>query len=114
MEGIVHCPHAPDAGCECRKPRPGLIEKACREFSVEAIDAPFVGDRVTDLVAARAAGCRPIFVRSGSGTEADLGADWPEVPRFDDLAAATEWLLRPVPVGQAFGKPSGLESAGVE
>ena len=95
VEAVFFCPHAPDAGCDCRKPRTGLIDRARRELGVDPLGALFVGDRVSDLMAARGAGCCPIFVRSGRGVEAELGEEWEDVLRFDDLAAVVEALLSP-------------------
>ena len=74
IDGIFTCPHLPTDGCDCRKPRPGLIRQAERALGVEARGAPFVGDRASDLRAARAAGCRPVLVRSGRGFS-ELAAD---------------------------------------
>lgn len=93
VDAVLVCPHAPEAGCACRKPRPGLIERAARELGLDPRGAPFVGDRRTDLEAARAAGCRPIWVRSGAGREEELGPEWSDVPRLGDLAEAAAALL---------------------
>jgi len=67
IDGIFICPHLPADGCDCRKPKPGLIRQAERALGLNARDAPFVGDRASDLGAARAAGCRPVLVESGLG-----------------------------------------------
>ncbi len=93
IAGIYHCPHAPASQCDCRKPRTGLIERARLELGLEIRGAPLVGDRASDLSAAHAAGCRPIFVRSGVGIEADLAEEWCDVARFDDLASVADALL---------------------
>lgn len=67
IDGIFVCPHRPDEGCDCRKPAPGLFRQAELTLGVVARGAPFVGDRASDLRAARAAGCRPVLVESGKG-----------------------------------------------
>ncbi len=53
-----YCPHHPGEGCLCRKPLPGLILAAADLYSMELKRTPFIGDRPTDLEAARRAGCR--------------------------------------------------------
>jgi D-glycero-D-manno-heptose 1,7-bisphosphate phosphatase len=94
IAGIFHCPHLPESGCDCRKPRPGLIERAESVLGVRAGGAPLVGDKESDLVAARRAGCRPILVRTGHGgqwqpQESELG----RVEVCRDLAQAVERIL---------------------
>ena len=93
LAGVYYCPHLPEDGCECRKPKPGLFRALERELGVSVEGAPYIGDRVSDIAAAEAVGARPILVRTGTGaaTEALLGAR--RVPVFDDLAAAARSLL---------------------
>lgn len=94
LAGIYYCPHGPDEGCGCRKPAPGLIHRACADLGLEAELAPLIGDRVTDVAAARAAGCRPILVRSGLQGPDDIDdAAWREVEIFEDLAEAAQALI---------------------
>ena len=63
---VYVCPHDDTAGCYCRKPAPGLLTRAMRDAGVEPSDAWMVGDHDTDLLAARAAGCRVrVHARSG-------------------------------------------------
>jgi D-glycero-D-manno-heptose 1,7-bisphosphate phosphatase len=93
LAGIYHCPHHPDAGCDCRKPKTGLLQRVESDFGCSLAGVPFVGDRFSDLDAARAVGARAILVRTGTGaaTEAALGERAVEV--FDDLAAAARAIL---------------------
>jgi D-glycero-D-manno-heptose 1,7-bisphosphate phosphatase len=65
IAAIYACPHRPDEGCGCRKPSPGLLLAAARDFNISLSDVVFVGDQTTDLDAARRAGCRSILVTSG-------------------------------------------------
>jgi D-glycero-D-manno-heptose 1,7-bisphosphate phosphatase len=92
LAGVYYCPHLPDAGCDCRKPRPGMLRALERELGVSVRGAPFIGDRMSDIEAAEGVGARPILVRTGTGvaTEALLGG---RVPVFDDLAAVARSLL---------------------
>ena len=93
LAGVYYCPHLPDAGCECRKPKPGMFRALERELGVSVIGAPYIGDRMSDVEAAEVVGARPMLVRTGTGaaTVALLGAR--SVPVFDDLAAAARSLL---------------------
>jgi D-glycero-D-manno-heptose 1,7-bisphosphate phosphatase len=90
ITAIYYCPHLPDAGCDCRKPRTGMLRRLQAELGVSLVDAPFVGDRPSDVEAARTVGARPILVRTGTGmaTERQLGDRDLEV--FADLRDAAE------------------------
>ncbi len=92
---IVYCPHHPDAGCDCRKPLPGLLKQLSRKYGVPLDNVPVIGDSVRDIDAALAVGARPILVRTGNGVRtgkvlSDRGVD---VDTFDDLGAATDALV---------------------
>jgi D-glycero-D-manno-heptose 1,7-bisphosphate phosphatase len=93
LAGVYYCPHHPDAGCDCRKPKTGLLRRLERDLGVSLEGVPFVGDRLSDVGAADAVGARAILVRTGTGaaTVRALGARHIEV--FDDLAAAARALI---------------------
>jgi len=93
---IEVCPHGPSDGCACRKPGPGLLHRLGRHFGVALDGVPVIGDSLRDLEAARAAGARPILVRTGNGrrTEAALPATLANTEVFDDLSAAAAALIR--------------------
>jgi len=65
LDGFYLCPHHPDDGCACRKPRPGLLQQAAQDHNLMLEKCLFVGDAITDFQAARAAGCAGLLVRSG-------------------------------------------------
>jgi D-glycero-D-manno-heptose 1,7-bisphosphate phosphatase len=87
IDGIYHCPHLPEDGCDCRKPRPGLLRAAAAAVGAALTGIPFVGDKLADVEAARAVGARPILVGERVG-ETPAG-----VERFPDLAAAAAALI---------------------
>lgn len=94
LAGIFVCPHGPDEGCPCRKPRPGLLHEVERRLGVSLAGVPMIGDKATDLEAARTAGCRPILVRTGKGAATEVAATGlAEATIFDDLAAAATHLI---------------------
>ncbi|MCG6898311.1 MAG: D-glycero-beta-D-manno-heptose 1,7-bisphosphate 7-phosphatase [Thiocapsa sp.] len=96
VEMIVYCPHAPDEGCRCRKPRPGMLEEIGRRLSVDLAGVPFIGDSLGDIAAARAAGALPWLVRTGKGERALASGsrELAGVPVYRDLASAADELLR--------------------
>lgn len=94
VDAYFFCPHGPDDGCACRKPRGGLLTAIAVRLGLDLAQTPFIGDRVSDAEAARAAGACPLLVRSGlSAPDAQALARIGEVPVYDDLAAAIDALL---------------------
>jgi D-glycero-D-manno-heptose 1,7-bisphosphate phosphatase len=65
VDAILVCPHRRDAGCECRKPKPGLIHRGAADWGIDVRHSYLVGDRATDIVAGRAAGLYTIFLDRG-------------------------------------------------
>ncbi len=98
VDGIYYCPHTSEDECECRKPKPGLLQRAAREHGLELGRSFVVGDRYRDVELAHGVGSRGILVRTGygAGEIASHAAGWPVPPDFvaDDLAAAVDWILR--------------------
>lgn len=94
IDAIFFCPHAEDAGCACRKPRPGLLEEIARRFNVGLQGVPCIGDSLRDLQAAAAVGARPMLVLTGKGRKTrDEGELPPGTEVFSDLAEAVQALL---------------------
>ncbi|GGW12731.1 hypothetical protein GCM10018980_05640 [Streptomyces capoamus] len=94
------CPHTPEAGCACRKPRPGLVHRAAGRLGVPAAECLVIGDIAADVLAARAAGARGVLVPNAATAPA-------EVARFatesapDALTAVRAALIEAgVPVGR--------------
>lgn len=102
MDGVYYCPHHPDVGCDCRKPQPGLLYRAARELELDLARSYLIGDAVSDVEAALAAGCRPILVLTGRGREQQAllkCRGFNHVPVVRDLAAAAAliWAEQEVP-----------------
>jgi D-glycero-D-manno-heptose 1,7-bisphosphate phosphatase len=72
IEGELCCPHLADAGCDCRKPAPGLLRRTREEYRVDLRQAIFVGDSTKDVQTAATVGMPSIMVLSGLGRVADL------------------------------------------
>jgi D-glycero-D-manno-heptose 1,7-bisphosphate phosphatase len=98
IDGFYYCPHVSADGCDCRKPKSGMLDRAAREFSLDIGRSFVVGDRYVDMELAHRAGARGVFVRTGYG-EGELawhGVNWPRQPEYiaSDLGAAADWILR--------------------
>lgn len=72
LDDIRVCPHDNHHRCACRKPKPGLLLEAARDWRLALADCWMVGDRAKDVEAGEAAGCRTL--RIGAGALPDLGA----------------------------------------
>ncbi|WP_028775953.1 HAD-IIIA family hydrolase [Shimazuella kribbensis] len=92
------CPHTAEEGCSCRKPSTGLLERAAKEHQIDLKNSVVIGDRWSDMVAARQAGCLCILVQTGAGREAmrkyrhkwvHMQADY----TAKNLKHAVNWLL---------------------
>ena len=90
---IVYCPHGPDEGCDCRKPKPGMLHTIARHYSVDLPGLWFVGDSKGDLQAASAVDSQPVLVKTGKGHKTLNGELPPGTLIFDDLAAVAAELI---------------------
>jgi len=79
LDAIRVCPHDDGDGCDCRKPRPGLLTAAARDLDLDLALSYMVGDRWRDIGAGRAAGCRTIRIAAAY--------DEPDGPEPDHVAA---------------------------
>jgi D-glycero-D-manno-heptose 1,7-bisphosphate phosphatase len=98
VDAVFFCPHAPEDGCDCRKPLPGLFQQIALRYGMKLDEVPVVGDTLRDLQAGVAAGCQPHFVRTGKGALLDaagLNALQQQVPGTQvhaNLVAFVEYL----------------------
>jgi D-glycero-D-manno-heptose 1,7-bisphosphate phosphatase len=74
VDAILVCPHAPEEGCGCRKPAPGLARAAAERFGFDPADAFVVGDHAGDMGMGRTIGATTIFVRTGHGPDEEEAA----------------------------------------
>ena len=68
LQGFYYCPHGPDEGCACRKPRAGMLTRAAAEHSVDLAASWMIGDILDDVEAGARAGCRTILIDNGNET----------------------------------------------
>lgn len=64
-DAIELCPHRQDENCACRKPKPGMIHAAAKLLDIDLTASVVVGDRWSDMVAGKAAGCYTVFIDRG-------------------------------------------------
>jgi len=97
-----YCPHRPEEHCGCRKPRPAMLLAAARLYGVHPESTFFIGDRITDLLAAVAAGARPVLMERVPCGDVDwlqYGLVEPPV-RLRDLAGVLSLLDGPPPTNR--------------
>lgn len=102
LDEIRYCPHHPDKGfpeenpkykidCECRKPKPGMLRDAAKQFNIDLSESWMIGDSERDSLAGKAAGCTTVGVRTGSGHK--KAAELPDY-FFANLSEAVDFILR--------------------
>ena len=91
LDAVFCCPHAPDAGCGCRKPAVGMVTAAAVVMAWSA-GSWMIGDKAADVELGRAADLNPLLVLTGHGVEASAQVP-AKVPRATDLAAAVDLIL---------------------
>ena len=99
VDAVFYCPHGPDDGCDCRKPKIGLLLEIGQRYNVSLKDVIFIGDSIADIKAAHNASAMPMLVRTGKGVKAEkiLQSECKSsdaVPVFDDLAQAVTAILK--------------------
>ncbi len=82
IEKFYFCPHHPNANieeyrenCECRKPKPGMLMQAAREFGIDLSQSYMIGDRLSDVIAGAKAGCKTILLATGKHEYAPIESD---------------------------------------
>jgi len=101
FDRFYYCPHHEIEGseryrilCECRKPKPGMLLRAARELDLDLSASWMVGDRLGDVQAGLAAGCRVILVRTGYGKNVELPEGSPAMVCADLTEAVNTILAR--------------------
>ncbi|MBL0226683.1 MAG: D-glycero-beta-D-manno-heptose 1,7-bisphosphate 7-phosphatase [Geobacteraceae bacterium] len=100
VDAWYYCPHHPSGRgsyalpCRCRKPLPGMLLEAAGRFDIDLESSVMIGDKLVDVEAGAAAGCRSILVRTGYGSDEEQRCR-SGIEIYDDLLQAAESLLRP-------------------
>ena len=101
IDAFYYCPHHPEGtvatyrhACDCRKPKPGLLERAARDHGLDLRHSFVVGDRMNDVETGRAVGARSVLVRTGYGVEHETAAREQGAVVVDNLIGAVAWILQ--------------------
>ncbi|MFT5208139.1 MAG: D-glycero-D-manno-heptose 1,7-bisphosphate phosphatase [Candidatus Omnitrophota bacterium] len=94
LDGVYYCPHKSDAGCDCRKPLPGLLKQATMGIAVDKEGSYMIGDSQKDVLAGHAFGIKAILVLTGK-TQLIEVQNWSDQPDFiaNDFEEAATWIL---------------------
>ena len=97
IDAYYYCPHHPQHGvvreCQCRKPAPGMLLAAQREYDIDLAESWMIGDKQIDVEAARRAGVTPILVMTGYGAEAQKSLA-PGVVCEPDILSAVRYIAK--------------------
>ena len=94
FDAVFFCPHASDDNCDCRKPKPGMLNALAARLETNLKGVPTVGDSLRDLQAGFVVGCVPYLVLTGKGEKTrDTGGLPPGTRIFANLAAVVDTLL---------------------
>ena len=86
IRAFLVCPHTPADGCDCRKPAPGLLLRARDELGVDLSNAVMIGDQLSDVEAARPAGCRAILLDPAGDAARPPDAPWTTARSLSEAA----------------------------
>lgn len=112
IDHVYHCPHHPEGlgryrvDCACRKPKPGLLLQAARDFHIDLRRTAMIGDQVADMQAGWEAGCRTVLVLTGYGMQAleRLKASDRQPDHIAaDLEDAVDWYVRDLETTRCVG-----------
>ncbi|MDX1513146.1 MAG: D-glycero-beta-D-manno-heptose 1,7-bisphosphate 7-phosphatase [Gammaproteobacteria bacterium] len=88
------CPCSPKDDCDCFKPNPGMLLDVAARLRISLDSVRMVGDEISDIEAARAAGAIPVLVKTGNGAKtAEKHPDLDDVEVFEDLAEAADAII---------------------
>ncbi len=93
IDAVYYCPHTPSDHCLCRKPKPGLLNNFATEKNIDLSSVYFIGDKLSDIQAAEAAGAIPMLVKTGKGQK--TLNNHPEIkhPTFENLYDAAKFIV---------------------
>lgn len=100
IDAIYYCPHHPESkiekyrvDCNCRKPKPGMLQKAEKELNIDLKRSLMIGDKISDIEAGKSVGCKTIMVLTGHGKEESKFKNIECDFTADDLYHTIEYIL---------------------
>lgn len=97
LDGIYYCPHHPAVRCACRKPEPGMYERAVRELGIDPGQSVIIGDKPSDIDLGHTCGLLSVLVRTGYGAGHEKAGDCSPSHVADDLRDAAAWIVEAFP-----------------
>ncbi len=94
LDGIYVCPHAPEEGCQCRKPLPTLLQRAAEEHGFDCRECLVIGDKPSDIEMGQAVQAATLLVRTGHGARHEAAQTVKPDYVADDLLQAAEMVPR--------------------
>jgi len=100
VNGIYYCPHMPNAGCDCRKPKPGMLLRAKDEHGFDLRRSYVIGDRMLDIEMAHSVGAIGVIVPEPGDqyhvdSEIEVSKEMPDM-RKATFIEAVDWILRDI------------------
>lgn len=97
IRAVYYCTHRPADRCACRKPKLGLIRRACRRWPIDLKRSVVIGDHLADIAMGQAAGCRTVLVLSGATDRREAGKSGVRPDKISrNLGEAVAWILKAV------------------
>ena len=95
VEEVFYCIHRDEDNCDCRKPKPGMLESAAKKYGIDPKKTYFIGDDKKDILAGKRIGCKTALVLSGKSSRETVDT-WEEKPDyvFANLLEAVKWLTK--------------------
>ncbi|GAB3627164.1 D-glycero-beta-D-manno-heptose-1,7-bisphosphate 7-phosphatase [Pandoraea terrae] len=88
IDAVFFCPHTAADNCDCRKPKPGMMQEIARRYEIDLTGVPVVGDSLRDLQAGAAVGAAPHLVLTGKGKKTQAEGNLPAGTRIHDSLSA--------------------------
>ena len=93
IDAIYYCPHHPDEGCECRKPKPKLVYQAIKDLQIDSQQSYIIGDRLMDVQLAKTIGCKSVMIENDRGKSELKDCDIVPHHIAQDLESAVRWIF---------------------
>ena len=112
IDAIYYCPHHPEEGCDCRKPKPTLILRAAKEHNIDLAESFCIGDKLQDIEAGYAAGCKTVLIMP-VGDETTPPEEYSVSPDFKtgNFRQASDWVamntMKTLPSAGSLPSPDG-------
>jgi len=95
IDAVFFCPHTQEDECECRKPKPGMLQQIVERFEIDPADTPMVGDSLRDLQAGAALGFELHLVLTGKGRKTLAAGNLPPIQKYTTTCAPSHSTSSP-------------------